>query len=118
MKTFEEELAETPFREIPRQWEARMLPPPRRSSLAFVWEILTWPPPLAWGTVAACWLGIFLLNFSGPRGADLYVGGTGKPVMPKGNLLDSDSLWQYQRRYVLLAPDSRKSHHFIDPRSL
>jgi hypothetical protein len=79
MTPFEQRLAATPRREIPAEWRAHILAAatqPRRSFPAFLIatfkSIFSFPHPLAWGALAAGWVAIATLNFSGPRGEALY----------------------------------------------
>jgi hypothetical protein len=78
MTLFENRLADIPHREIPVELRARILAAarPRPSFFALLTAILkalfSFPHPLAWGAVAACWAVITILNFSGPRGEELY----------------------------------------------
>lgn len=103
MTPFERQLADTPLRDIPPSWRTRLLPPPRRPSFAWLpfWRRLLWPHPLAWGALATCWIIIMALNFSGPRGPELYA------VSPPGTpaILNRASLlwyvWQLRHRELL-----------------
>lgn len=72
---FEERLSATPRRELPPELRARVLaaaeecaPRDWRKALA----ACLWPHPIAWGAVAAAWVAVAALNFSGPRGEALY----------------------------------------------
>jgi hypothetical protein len=83
MTEFETHLRTVPVREIPPHWRAGILAAAegreetaQRGSLAGLWEIfrgLLWPHPAAWAVLAACWLVVTVLCFSGPRGPSLYV---------------------------------------------
>ncbi len=82
MIPFEKRIAETPLRPVPPEWRGEILAaaqtPDRHSRwIASVYALL-WPHPYAWGALAACWVAIAALNFSGPRGPELYA------VTPKG----------------------------------
>lgn len=70
MTPFEKRLAEIPLREPSAEWRAAILAPigNRKSKI----QNLLWPHPWAWGALAACWLAVAILNFSGPRGKGLY----------------------------------------------
>ncbi len=46
--------------------------PRARAAFHFAFRIFTWPHPTAWRAVAAGWIAIAALNFSGPRGETLY----------------------------------------------
>ena len=79
MTPLEQRLAATPRREIPAGWRAQILTAaaqPRRSFpaslLSLFKSIFSFPHPLAWAAVGACWVVIAALNFSGPRGEALY----------------------------------------------
>ena len=79
MTPLEHRIAATPRREIPAGLRAQILTAaarPRRSFpsllLALLKNFLSFPHPLAWGGVAAAWVAIAALNFSGPRGEALY----------------------------------------------
>jgi|GEM_PF-2277913 hypothetical protein len=74
MTPFEEKLAGIPRREIPPEWRGEILAaasrtthplPDRETRIPFV-------PRIAWGALAAAWVVIAILNFSGPRGEELY----------------------------------------------
>lgn len=86
MTPFEKRLKNTPLRHPPAAWREEILAaavPDRRPSgrLALMLKFrnpqstirnFLWPHPAAWGALAACWLVIAALNFSGPRGPALY----------------------------------------------
>lgn len=78
MTPFEKRLSEIPLEEPPAEWRREILaaaePAERRH---WLWGLL-WPHPYAWGALATCWVLIAVLNFSGPRGPELYA------VTPKG----------------------------------
>jgi hypothetical protein len=78
MTPLEQRLSETPHRELPPGLRARILAAarPRPSFpalvLALLKNIFSFPHPMAWAAVAAGWAAIAILNFSGPRGPELY----------------------------------------------
>ncbi len=78
MTPFEQRLAAAPRREVPAELRARILEAaaPRRSFPAFLLflakSIFSFPHPLAWGAIAAGWVAIAALHFSGPRDEALY----------------------------------------------
>ncbi len=86
MTPLEKRLKETPPRPIPSEWRTEILAAakaqspswPLASSLLLIRDPhsalrnLLWPHPYAWGALAACWIVIALLSFSGPRGEALY----------------------------------------------
>ncbi len=92
MTPFEKRLAETPLRPIPPEWRREILAAAQvpRSCWSFAALLpaiqnpkskiqnLLWPHPYAWAALAACWIVIATLSFSGPRGPELYA------VTPKG----------------------------------
>lgn len=78
MTPLEQRLSATPRREIPAEFRARILAAaqPHPSVPAFLLSlaksVFSFPHPIAWGAVAAGWIAIVALNFSGPRGEALY----------------------------------------------
>jgi len=78
MTPFEQRLAATPLHDIPPELRARILSAaqPGKSLPVFLLSlfknIFSFPHPLAWGAVAAAWIAIVTLSFSGPRGHELY----------------------------------------------
>lgn len=81
MTPFEKRLKAIPPRRIPSEWRNEILSAPRRPAFSLLLakvEKLLWPHPLAWGALAACWLAIAVLCYSGPRGAELYAGDPAK----------------------------------------
>ncbi len=110
----EHRLAAIPHREIPSEWRSQILEAarqPRRSFpallLAALKGIFSFPHPLAWGAVAAGWLAIAALNFSGPRGEALY---TVTPKNYKGRLPSAQEYFVQmdlqQRLLLALAADN------------
>ncbi|CAN5517706.1 hypothetical protein BH09VER1_BH09VER1_51260 [soil metagenome] len=110
MTPFEQQLAETPLREIPAEWRARMLPPAPPAKERRDWRAalagLLWPHPLAWGAVAACWLVIVGLNFTGPRGPELYTVSPPGTRHVVGDPNDPMCAWNLERRYMRLSEAS------------
>lgn len=90
MTPFEKHLSEIPPRTVPEDWREAILGTARKKkSGSFLAAIqnpkskiksFLWPHPWAWATLTACWLLIAGLNFSGPRGPELYA------VTPKGTV--------------------------------
>jgi hypothetical protein len=87
MEQFENRLSRRPLREIPHEWRGSILaaalptprPAPRASFLStFNQQLSTvfWPHPKAWAGLAAIWVLIFAVNFSGrdplPKIAEKY----------------------------------------------
>lgn len=107
MTPFEQRLAEIPPREIPPELRARILaaarprPPFPVFLLSLAKSLFSFPHPLAWGALAAGWVAIAALNFTGPRGPELYA------VTPKdyrGRLPSAQEyLAQFELRDRLLA---------------
>ncbi len=104
MTPFEEQLAAAPLRDLPPEWRSRILPPPKRR---FAWGVflrgLLWPHPLAWGAVAACWVAIAVMNFSGPRGPELYAVSPPGSHPTFGDPMNEWCAWQLERRYFMLS---------------
>jgi hypothetical protein len=106
MTPLEQRLSKTPHREIPAELRASILAAARSRRFPlriphFVFRIFSWPHPLAWGAVAAGWIAIAALNFSGPRGEALYAV---TPKDYKGRLPTArEYLVQFQIRDRLLA---------------
>lgn len=68
---FETRLAATPRAGLPPELRGRILAAARERAPRALAALL-WPHPVAWGAVAAAWVAIAVLNFSGPRGPELY----------------------------------------------
>lgn len=82
MTEFENHLSQTPVREIPAHWRREILAAAETKPVVRSWPFrmpqfafrnLLWPHPAAWAVLAACWLLVAVLCFSGPRGRSLYV---------------------------------------------
>jgi hypothetical protein len=71
MNEFERKLQRQPFRDVPAQWRAEIVPSgealPRASD--WTWRDWFWPAPQAWAGLAAIWLLLALLNSLAPRQA-------------------------------------------------
>jgi hypothetical protein len=71
---FEKRLARAPLKGAPKEWRTPILESARRNALAAKpnrWERipiwlreLMWPHPVAWGTVAACWVIAAVFNIA------------------------------------------------------
>lgn len=83
MTSFEKRISQAPRREVPEEWRREVLSgaravkigrevPPWEGRLVASVTSWMWPHPYAWGGLAALWLIILMLNFSGPRGESLY----------------------------------------------
>ncbi len=84
MTDFEKHLSRATVRQIPPHWREEILAtaeatrPARRiflpNVLAFLAAIRAclWPHPAVWAVMAACWMVVAGLCFSGPRGPALY----------------------------------------------
>lgn len=86
---FEDRLAALPRRQVPADWRDEILPAfpaPSPRLPVFSWLALRpffWPHPYAWATVAALWIAILALNFSGPRSDELYATSALRPSTTK-----------------------------------
>jgi len=117
MTPFEQQLAETPLRDLPPEWRARLVPPRRNFAWRAFIRHLFWPHPLAWGALAACWAVIAGLNFSGPRGPELYAvspSGSHPAFYPSADLW---CMWQLERRYLILM-ERPEAHPYLDSTKL
>jgi hypothetical protein len=75
MKLFEQRLAELPLNPPPADWRDAILAAAEAQERR---KLLPFPSflrrhPVVWGALAACWLVIGFLNFSGPAGDDLHM---------------------------------------------
>ena len=65
MNDFERKLRDTPLRPPPAEWRAEILAAlPNHQPAASRWHEWLWPPPLAWGTLAAIWIVLCAIEFS------------------------------------------------------
>lgn len=76
MKSFEQRLAELPLNPPPADWRATILAAADEAQKRK--KVIPFPAflrrhPIAWGALAACWLVIGFLNFSGPGNDDLHL---------------------------------------------
>jgi hypothetical protein len=116
MTPFEQRLADTPHREIPAELRARILAAAQPGKtfpvllVSFFTKIFSFPHPLAWGAVAAAWIAIAALNFTGPRGPELYAV---TPKDYKGRLpTPGEYLVQFELRDKFIASLSRSADEF------
>lgn len=75
MTPLEKRIANTPLRPVPEHWRTGVLSTALNAAekdWKSKFKNLFWPHPYAWGALAACWVVVVVLNFSGPRGEDLY----------------------------------------------
>jgi hypothetical protein len=74
MKPFEERLADLPLQPPPADWRKSILAAAEAESRRKVVPIPAFVRnhPVAWSALAACWLMIGFLNFSGPKGDELH----------------------------------------------
>lgn len=58
MSDFEQFISKQAFQPVPPEWRRDMLTAPGRPEVPRTpwWEFLSWPSPVAWKAVAACWL--------------------------------------------------------------
>lgn len=79
--SFEEHLSKLQRTEVPSHWREEILTQAlreRSNSTIFAqeagnfWTRFFGPHPLAWGSLAALWVLIAVLNFAGPHDAQLY----------------------------------------------
>jgi len=103
MSDLEHKLAALPLAEPPEALRIRVLAreaersrQDRRGFAAWLW-----PHPMAWGAVAALWLVIFALNFSGPRGDALLA--SNHPVKPVSAEELAQAANRLRERRILLA---------------
>ncbi len=103
MSDLEHQLAALPLAEPPAALRTRVLAQAaeqsrkaRRGFAAWLW-----PHPSAWGAVAALWIVIAALNFSGPRGDALLA--SNHPVKPASAEELAQSANRLRERRVLLA---------------
>lgn len=104
--SLEKRISATPRREIPADWRARILAQATPKTpfavilLGWLRAVFSFPHPAAWASVGAVWVVIAALNFSGPRGEELYA------VTPKefrGRMPSADvMLAQYEANRRLL----------------
>ena len=80
MTPLEKKLSEIPLRTLPPEWESEILATAKRTErvkpFAFwfpAWRNLLWSHPTAWAAIAAVWIVILTLNWSGPHGSELLV---------------------------------------------
>jgi len=103
MSDLEHKLAALPLAEPPEVLRTRILAraaersrQDRRGFAAWLW-----PHPVAWGAVAALWLVIFALNFSGPRGDALLA--SNHPIKPASPEELAQAANRLRERRILLA---------------
>jgi len=66
MNDFEHQLSRQPLREPPPEWRAGILSGDAKIvEPSCTWQSWFWPSPVAWGALAAVWVGVFLFNGSG-----------------------------------------------------
>ena len=66
MNDFEHQLSRQPLRQLPPEWRAGILSGAATIvAPSWTWQSWFWPSPIAWGALAAVWVGIFLFNGSG-----------------------------------------------------
>lgn len=123
----EKRLRELPRREVPPEWCTEILSAaasakPRRSVTwlpSFVaLKSLLWPHPYAWAGLAAVWVVIAGLNFSGPRGEALYAV---TPANAKPMEITTERYVAYLRQTKLFLAQSDQPTPFfkpIEPRKL
>jgi len=103
----EETLRRIEWREVPPAWRGGILAAARgqaRTAPTSLWALLhslAWPHPYAWGMLAALWLVIVALNFSGPRGNDLYAGNP--PLVPYREQSPAIALDALRQRLLVIA---------------
>jgi len=63
MNDFEHELSSQPLRRPPPEWRAGILSGAARIvEPSWTWQSWFWPSPMAWGALAAVWVGALLLD--------------------------------------------------------
>ena len=72
MNRFEHRLAGLPLQPPPADWRDAVLAAAEAKDRRKVIPLFLRRHPVAWGALAACWLVIGFLNFSGPHGYDLH----------------------------------------------
>jgi hypothetical protein len=63
MNDFERQLANQPLRQPPLEWRAGILAGTAKVvAPSWTWRNWFWPSPIAWGALAAVWVGAFALG--------------------------------------------------------
>lgn len=117
MTPFEKKLSQVPRREVPADWRDEILAnartaKPDRERVPFGRRLLgglaDWMGPYhyLWGGLAALWMMILILNFSGPRGETLYAVA---PLGVKDMKISSKFYASYVRSWEILAAIESKA---------
>ncbi len=118
MTPLEKRLSAIPFPEPPAAWRREILAAAEPAKRRHWFLGLLWPHPYAWGALAACWGLIVALNFSGPRGPELYA------VTPKGMKpleISTEEYFVYLRVREAMLAEAGERQPFaprLDPRKL
>ncbi|MBN8711837.1 MAG: hypothetical protein J0I10_20875 [Verrucomicrobia bacterium] len=103
MSDLEDQLAALPLADPPAALRTRVLAHAAEQSrkARHGFAAWLWPHPVAWGAVAALWIVIFALNFSGPRGDALLA--SNHPIKPASAEELAQAANRLRERRILLA---------------